>query len=81
MNIKKQIQERLNYLYSEREKIESTGVRIDPDLKRVYCFINKEIQNLQLVLFKNEYRQFRCYLHESIGDSMETTTKTNSHAV
>mgnify|MGYP006291844201 CR=1 FL=1 len=77
MNIKKQIQDKLNYLYSEREKIESTGVRIDPDFKRVYCFINKEIQNLQLALFKNEYRQFRCYLHESIDSFSETTKKAN----
>jgi len=45
MNINQQIQDKLNYLYTEREKIESTGFRIDPDVKKTYYFINKEIHN------------------------------------
>ena len=81
MNINKQIQDKLNYLYTEREKIESTGFRIDPDVKKTYYFINKEIQSLQLMLFKNEYKQFCCYLHELLDDSIETTTKANPDVV
>jgi hypothetical protein len=81
MNINKQIQDKLNYLYSERDKIESTGFRIDPDVKKVYRFINEEIQILQLMLLKSQYKQFCCYLHELRDDSIETTTKANPHVV
>jgi len=49
---------KLDYLYKEREKVESAGFRIDPDLRKSYKFINEEIQNLQMMLFENEYQQF-----------------------
>ena len=82
MNTKKQIQEKLNYLYPERAKVELTGFRVDPDFKNVYRFINKEIQNLQLMLFRNEYKQFCDHHHESIDDSIKATTKKrDSNAV
>ena len=81
MNINTQIQEKLNYFYSKRDRIESTGFSIDPDLKRVYHFINKEIQELQLVLFKGEYEQFCSLLNESIDGSSTSRNKKHNDVV
>ena len=64
MKNKPYIQEVLHFLYSEREKIESTGHRIDPDLRKTHRFINEEIQNLQMMLFEQEYTQFSDRLAE-----------------
>jgi hypothetical protein len=64
MKNKPYIQEVLHFLYSEREKIESTGYRIDPDLRKTHRFINEEIQNLQMMLFEQEYTQFSDRLAE-----------------
>ena len=58
MNNRSAIQAKLDFLYKEREKVELTGFRIDPDLRKTYKFINDEIQNLQMMLFENEYQQF-----------------------
>jgi hypothetical protein len=58
MKNKTHIDELLHFLYAEREKIESTGCRIDPDLRKTHRFINEEIQNLQMMLFEREYHQF-----------------------
>ena len=52
------IPELLDYLYKERERIESTGHRVDPDLRKAYEFVNQEIQNLQMIIFENQYQQF-----------------------
>jgi len=48
------IPELLVYLYKEREKMESTGHRVDPDLKKAYGFLNQEIQNLQMIIFEHQ---------------------------
>ena len=70
MKNKKHIQEILHFLYSEREQIESTGhSRCDPDLRKTYRFINEKIQNLQMNLFENEYRQFS----DRLAELFETT--------
>ena len=52
------IPELLDYLYKEREKIEATGHRVDPDLRKAYEFVNQEIQNLQMMTFESQYQEF-----------------------
>ena len=42
----------------EREKIEATGHRVDPDLRKAYEFVNQEIQNLQMMTFESQYQEF-----------------------
>ena len=64
MTNKKLIQARLDYLYKERESVEASGYRIDPDLRKIYRFINEEIQNLQLMIFEDEYLSFSNRLEE-----------------
>jgi len=81
MKNKKLIHELLHYLYSEREKIESTGYRIDQDLRKSYRFINEEIQNLQMMLFEHEYTQFSDRLEELFEGSPGFTKKEKSDAV
>ena len=81
MKSKKLIQELLHYLYSEREKVESTGYRIDPDLRKAHRFINDEIQNLQMMLFEHDYNQFSDRLTELFEGSPEFTKKEKSDAV
>lgn len=67
----KYIQELIQYLISEREKIESTGHSIDPDLVKIYDYINDGIQSLNLILFKAEYKEVRDRLAEEYGYSPE----------
>jgi hypothetical protein len=81
MKNKKLIQELLHYLYSEREKIESTGYRIDPDLRKTHRFINEEIQTLQATLFTNEYTQFSDRLEELFECAPGFANKENGDAV
>ena len=81
MKNKKLIHELLHYLYSEREKIESTGFRVDQDLIKSYQYVNKEIQNLQKKLFKQEYQQFSNRLEELFQGSPEFIKKENGDAV
>jgi hypothetical protein len=81
MKNKKLIHELLHYLYSEREKIDSTGHRIDPDLRKTHRFINEEIQNLQSILFENEYQQFSERLEQLFDGSPGFTRKEKSDAV
>ena len=52
------VPELLDYLYKEREKIEATGHRVDPDLTKAYEFVNQEIQNLQMMTFESQYQEF-----------------------
>lgn len=81
MKNKPYIQEVLHFLYSEREKIESTGYRIDPDLRKTHRFINEEIQNLQMMLFEQEYTQFSDRLAEVFEGSPGFPKKEHSDAV
>ncbi len=81
MKNKKLIHELLHYLYSEREKIESTGYRIDQDLRKSYHFVNEEIQNLQMMLFEQDYHQFSDRLEQLFEGSPEFTKKENGDAV
>jgi hypothetical protein len=81
MKSKKLIQELLHYLYSEREKIESTGYRIDPDLRKAHCFVSEEIQNLQMMLFEHDYNQFSDRLSELFEGPSGFTNKENGDAV
>jgi hypothetical protein len=79
---KQYIYEILNHLFSEREKIESTGYsRVDPDLRKTYRFINEEIQNLQMMLFEHEYHQFSERLEQLFKGSPEFAKKENGDAV
>ena len=81
MKNKPYIQEVLHFLYSEREKIESTGYRIDPDLRKTHRFINEEIQTLQMMLFEQEYTQFSERLEELFQGSPGFTRKEKGDAV
>ena len=54
----KQISSLLEYLYKERNQVESTGDHLDSDLTKVYDFINHEIQELQMKLFKTNYQEY-----------------------
>ena len=79
MNNKKLIQARLDYLYKERESVEASGYRIDPDLRKIYKFINEEIQNLQLIMFEDEYQKFSDRLEEvfNAGPAFPSKEKDN----
>ena len=81
MKSNKLIQELLHYLYSEREKIESTGYRIDPDLRKAHRFMNDEIQNLQMMLFEHDYNQFSDRLSELFEGPSGFTNKENGDAI
>ena len=81
MKSKKLIQELLHYLYSEREKMESTGCRVDFDLRKAHRFVNEEIQNLQMMLFEKEYTRFSERLSELFDGPSGVGTKEHSDAV
>jgi hypothetical protein len=81
MKSKKLIHELLHYLYSEREKMESTGYRVDFDLRKAHRFINEEIQNLQMMLFEQEYAQFSERLSELFEGSPGFPKKEKGDAV
>ena len=75
MKNKRLMHELLHYLYSEREKIESTGYRIDQDLRKSHQFVNEEIQDLQMKLFEQEYQQFSKHLEEQLECAPEFIKK------
>jgi hypothetical protein len=51
------IQDKINYLIEEKERIESTGCpRVDEDFVLTYYFITEEISRLQLELFQQQYQ-------------------------
>ena len=79
MTNKKLIQARLDYLYKERELVEASGYRIDPDLRKIYKFINEEIQSLQLVIFEDQYQSFSDRLEEifNTGPAFPSKEKDN----
>ena len=84
MTNKKIIQELLHYLTSEREKIEYSGDGIagmDPDLQKVYQFINEEIQDLQKEYFGNEYLHIRENLTDLFEGEPGVNKKENSDAI
>ena len=58
------IPELMVYLYKEREKIESTGHRVEPDLRKAYEFVNQEIQSLQMIAFESQYKEFSSKLSD-----------------
>ena len=62
----KQISSLLEYLYKERNQVESTGDHLDSDLTKVYDFINHEIQELQMKLFKINYQEYAMTLKDQI---------------
>ena len=62
----KQISILLEYLYKERNQVESTGDHLDSDLTKVYDFINNEIQELQMKLFKTKYQEYAMTLKDQI---------------
>ena len=75
------IHELLHYLYSEREKIEATGYRVDQDLGKTYHFINEKIQSLQMTLFEHEYNQFSDRLKQLFECSPESNKRENGNAI
>ena len=78
MKNKKYIQELLHFLFSEREKIEATGHRIDPDLRKTHKFISDEIQTLHMMLFEDEYQRFSERLAEVFDCPSEVTKRNQS---
>ena len=81
MKGKKLIHELLHYLYREREKIESTGYHVDPDLRKTLRFVNDEIQNLQMTLFKNNYIQYGNQLSGQFRSSSGISSTEKNDAV
>ena len=84
MKNKKIIQELLHYLTAEREKIEYSGhgiAGIDPDLQKVYHFINEEIQDLQKEFFENEYQHIRDDLSDLFEGSAGINTKEKDNVI
>jgi len=78
MTNRKIIQELLHYLTSEREKIEYSGqgiTGIDPDLQKVYHFINEEIQDLQKEYFESEYQHIKDNLSDLFEDTHQIEKK------
>lgn len=62
----KQISTLLEYLHKERSQVEFTGDHLESDLTKVYDFINEEIQELQMKLFKNRYQEYAMTLKDQI---------------
>lgn len=62
----KQIAILLKYLYKERSQVESTGDHLGSDLTKVYDFINQEIQDLQMKLFRIKYQECAVTLKEQL---------------
>ena len=81
MKSQKIINELLHYLYSEREKMESTGCNVDFDLRKAHRFINKEIQDLQMLSWEQEYTQFSERLSELFEASSGSTKQEKGNAV
>ena len=77
MTNKKLIQARLDHLYKERESVEASGYRIDPDLRKIYRFINEEIQELQLIMFAEEYQGLSDRLEEIFNTGPAFPSKEN----
>ncbi len=61
--------------------MESTGCRIDFDLRKAHRFVNEEIQNLQMMLFEHDYNQFSDRLSELFEGSPGVSRKENGDAV
>ena len=80
MNNKKIIQ-LLHHLIAEREKIESCGHEINSDLKKVYEFINKKIQELQEERFKIEFQHIIDDLSDLFEDPPAFTSKEKDNAI
>jgi len=59
---KHRIGELTDYLLRQRNLIESTGSRIDPDLRKTYQWINQKLQDLQLEVFVDQYEVFETRL-------------------
>jgi hypothetical protein len=79
MQSNKLISAKLDYLYKERESVEASGYRIDPDLRKIYRFISEEIQELQLIIFAEEYQGFGDRLEEifNVGLAFPLKEKDN----
>jgi replicative DNA helicase len=77
----KKIIQLLHRLIAEREKIESCGHEINPDLKKVYEFINKKIQELQEERFKIEFQHISDDLSDLFEDSPGITKKEKDNVI
>ena len=79
MQSNKLISAKLDYLYKERESVEASGYIIDPDSRKIYGFINEEIQNLKLIIFEDEFQSFSDRLEEgfSAGSVFPSKEKDN----
>ena len=62
----------LKYLYNQREQIESTGYRIDPDLCKAHEWVNEEIQTLQMMIHQNLYEDFKSNLQNTLESPQKT---------
>jgi len=78
---KQKICELMDYLLHERRLIESTGIRIDPDLRKTYKWINEKIQDLQLEVFTDQYAAFEQRMEMILNAEPPFTTKETTHVV
>lgn len=82
-NRRRKISELMDHLNQQRNQIESTGrYRVDPDLRKVYQWINAKIQDLHLEVFVAEYDDFEKRI-EHIFDAPPSfvTDRDECHAV
>jgi hypothetical protein len=81
MQSNKLISAKLDYLYKERESVEASGYRIDPDLRKIYRFINEEIRELKLIIFTEEYKGFSDRLEEIFNAGPAFPLKEKDNAI
>ena len=77
MQSNKLICAKLDYLYKERESVEASGYHIDPDLRKIHSFIDEKIQDLQLMMFAEEYQGFSDRLEEIFNTGSAFPSKEN----
>ena len=59
----------------DQAKAQQSNAGIDPDLQKVYQFINEEIQDLQKENFENEYQHIRDNLSDLFEDTHQIEKK------
>ena len=66
--MREQHEQKINYLIAKRQEIEDTsGFRIDPDLKLAYAWISDEIRNLKQNIFEQDYLQYEQRLNDVLN--------------
>ena len=78
---KHRIRELMDYLLHQRNLIDSTGSRIDPDSRKTYQWINQKIQDLQLEVFMDQYQAFESRLEQIFNSTPSFPIKESQHDI